>query len=393
MLINVLRDEQPTHVAVAFDVSRQTFRSEEYADYKANRSATPDEFQGQVSLIKEVLGRAARCRSSRTTASRPTTSSRTLTTQALAEDYRGPDLHRVTATPSSWSPTSTTVLYPMRGRLRADADDPGRGRGEVRRAAASATPTSPRWWARPRTTCPACPGSGPRPPPSGSASTAASTERRRPRRRDQGQGGGVPARAPRRRASATGGSTQLVRDLDAAADARATSRVQHWDREAGAHGLRRAGVPGAARPALRDPRVARGGGRRPGFDLDGDPCSSPASVAGWLDDACRRPAAASASHVVGPWARGHRRRAAPWPSPRPMAPRPTSTSPTLDPDGRRGGRGLAGRPDRAQGAARRQGPDAGPRGAGLAARRARPATPPWRPTWPGRTSAPTTWPT
>ena len=32
MLINVLRDEQPTHVAVAFDVSRQTFRSEEYAE-------------------------------------------------------------------------------------------------------------------------------------------------------------------------------------------------------------------------------------------------------------------------------------------------------------------------------------------------------------------------
>ncbi|MGC4154942.1 MAG: DNA polymerase I, partial [Propionicimonas sp.] len=55
MLINVLRDEQPTHLAVAFDVSRQTFRSEEYADYKANRSASPAEFKGQVDLIKEVL--------------------------------------------------------------------------------------------------------------------------------------------------------------------------------------------------------------------------------------------------------------------------------------------------------------------------------------------------
>ena len=55
MLINVLRDEQPTHLAVAFDVSRKTFRSESYADYKANRSKSPDEFQGQVSLIKEVL--------------------------------------------------------------------------------------------------------------------------------------------------------------------------------------------------------------------------------------------------------------------------------------------------------------------------------------------------
>jgi len=55
MLINVLRDEQPTHVGVAFDVSRQTFRSEAYADYKANRSKSPDEFRGQVDLVKEVL--------------------------------------------------------------------------------------------------------------------------------------------------------------------------------------------------------------------------------------------------------------------------------------------------------------------------------------------------
>ncbi|MGC3954217.1 MAG: DNA polymerase I [Propionicimonas sp.] len=55
MLINVLRDEQPTHLAVAFDVSRHTFRSEEYTDYKANRSASPEEFKGQVDLIKEVL--------------------------------------------------------------------------------------------------------------------------------------------------------------------------------------------------------------------------------------------------------------------------------------------------------------------------------------------------
>ena len=55
MLINVLRDEEPTHVAVAFDVSRQTFRSELFADYKANRSASPADFKGQVELVKEVL--------------------------------------------------------------------------------------------------------------------------------------------------------------------------------------------------------------------------------------------------------------------------------------------------------------------------------------------------
>ena len=55
MLINVLRDEQPTHIAVAFDVGRKTFRSEMYTEYKAGRSETPTDFRGQVSLIKEVL--------------------------------------------------------------------------------------------------------------------------------------------------------------------------------------------------------------------------------------------------------------------------------------------------------------------------------------------------
>ncbi|ROP45425.1 DNA polymerase I [Pseudokineococcus lusitanus] len=55
MLINVLRDEAPTHVAVAFDVSRQTFRAAEYAEYKAGRAKTPTEFAGQVPLVKEVL--------------------------------------------------------------------------------------------------------------------------------------------------------------------------------------------------------------------------------------------------------------------------------------------------------------------------------------------------
>nr|WP_276612202.1 DNA polymerase I [Kineococcus vitellinus] len=55
MLINVLRDEEPTHLAVAFDISRSTFRTEAYSDYKANRLKSPDEFRGQVELVKEVL--------------------------------------------------------------------------------------------------------------------------------------------------------------------------------------------------------------------------------------------------------------------------------------------------------------------------------------------------
>jgi DNA polymerase-1 len=55
MLINVLRDEAPTHVGVAFDVSRKTFRNEIYSEYKATRSESPSEFRGQVDLVKEVL--------------------------------------------------------------------------------------------------------------------------------------------------------------------------------------------------------------------------------------------------------------------------------------------------------------------------------------------------
>ncbi|NMN95110.1 DNA polymerase I [Nocardiaceae bacterium YC2-7] len=56
MLINILRDEGPTHIAAAFDVSRQTFRAEAFPEYKANRSRPPDEFKGQVELTKDVLG-------------------------------------------------------------------------------------------------------------------------------------------------------------------------------------------------------------------------------------------------------------------------------------------------------------------------------------------------
>ena len=56
MLINALRDESPTHVAVAFDLSRSTFRSAEFPEYKAGRSKTPDEFGAQLPLINQVLG-------------------------------------------------------------------------------------------------------------------------------------------------------------------------------------------------------------------------------------------------------------------------------------------------------------------------------------------------
>ncbi|QTX04644.1 DNA polymerase I [Agromyces archimandritae] len=55
MFINLLRNEKPTHVAVAFDISRHSFRTREYAEYKGTRGQTPPEFIGQVPLLQEAL--------------------------------------------------------------------------------------------------------------------------------------------------------------------------------------------------------------------------------------------------------------------------------------------------------------------------------------------------
>ena len=55
MLISLIKEEKPTHIAVAFDVSRKTFRSEIFPEYKANRSKTPDEFRSQMSYLHELV--------------------------------------------------------------------------------------------------------------------------------------------------------------------------------------------------------------------------------------------------------------------------------------------------------------------------------------------------
>lgn len=55
MLLSLLSSEKPTHVAVAFDVSRNTFRSEIFPEYKANRTKTPDEFRSQMSYLHELV--------------------------------------------------------------------------------------------------------------------------------------------------------------------------------------------------------------------------------------------------------------------------------------------------------------------------------------------------
>ena len=55
MLTNLIAQEKPTHIAVAFDVSRKTFRTEMFPEYKATRASTPDEFRSQMSYINELV--------------------------------------------------------------------------------------------------------------------------------------------------------------------------------------------------------------------------------------------------------------------------------------------------------------------------------------------------
>ncbi|MEV5984197.1 DNA polymerase I [Streptomyces sp. NPDC052051] len=113
MLANTLRDEAPTHFAVAFDVSRKTWRSAEFAEYKANRSKTPDEFKGQVELIGELLD-AMRAPRFAVEGFEADDVIATLATQAEAEGF---DVLIVTGDRDSFQLVTehTTVLYPTKG--------------------------------------------------------------------------------------------------------------------------------------------------------------------------------------------------------------------------------------------------------------------------------------
>ncbi|OFK68496.1 DNA polymerase I [Corynebacterium sp. HMSC076G08] len=112
MLANILTEEKPDFVAVAFDVGRKTFRTEMFPEYKAQREAAPEEFRGQVELIREVLDTLGI-----TTLSRDNFEAddivATLSTQAGA-DY---ETFLVTGDRDYLQlvDDSTTVLYPMRG--------------------------------------------------------------------------------------------------------------------------------------------------------------------------------------------------------------------------------------------------------------------------------------
>ncbi len=113
MLINVLRDEAPTHIAVAFDVSRHTFRTDEFPEYKATRSASPAEFKGQVEWVKGVLGALGIAELS-VEGFEADDIIATLTSQARAQDFV---VDIVTGDRDAFQlvDPDVTVLYPKRG--------------------------------------------------------------------------------------------------------------------------------------------------------------------------------------------------------------------------------------------------------------------------------------
>ncbi|MFZ2304900.1 MAG: DNA polymerase I [Streptococcus suis] len=55
MLDHMMKRIEPTHILVAFDAGKTTFRTEMFADYKAGRAKTPDEFREQFPFIRQML--------------------------------------------------------------------------------------------------------------------------------------------------------------------------------------------------------------------------------------------------------------------------------------------------------------------------------------------------
>ncbi len=113
MLINLIKDQQPSHVAVAFDLDTPTFRSEEYTEYKGGRSKTPEEFHGQVDLIIKVM-EAMRIPTISMDGYEADDILATLATQAASADW---DVQVVSGDRDAFQLVNdrVTVLYPKQG--------------------------------------------------------------------------------------------------------------------------------------------------------------------------------------------------------------------------------------------------------------------------------------
>ena len=113
MLATLLHDEQPTHVAVAFDIGRTTFRTEMFPDYKAQRDETPPEFISQIPILKNLLTALGI-----TTIEKPNyEADDIIATLATTAQPLGFETLIVTGDRDSLQlvNNTTTVLYPMKG--------------------------------------------------------------------------------------------------------------------------------------------------------------------------------------------------------------------------------------------------------------------------------------
>lgn len=122
MLLNILQQEQPTHLAVAFDLSRHSFRTDEYPEYKGTRGETPPEFNGQTELLQEALAAM-----NITTLTRENYEAddliASMADQASADGY---EVFVVSGDRDTFQliTDSTTILYPVKGVLNlARMDD------------------------------------------------------------------------------------------------------------------------------------------------------------------------------------------------------------------------------------------------------------------------------
>ncbi len=115
MLLTLLENEKPTHVCVTFDVSRESFRTKEYPEYKGTRGETPEEFIGQTELLVEALA-----------AMRITSVSRDgyeaddlIASLARQGEQAGFDVLIVSGDRDTFQLISdqTTILYPVKGVL------------------------------------------------------------------------------------------------------------------------------------------------------------------------------------------------------------------------------------------------------------------------------------
>lgn len=171
MIINVVASEEPTHVAVAFDLPGGTFRDRIYDQYKAGREVTPPEFVGQIALIQQVLDALGGV------------------AWFTVEDYEADDIIATFAARAEADGREALIVSSDRDAIQLVTDNvtllqPVKGVTEMRRMTPSAVeekygipperyPDMAAWWAsRPTTSQGGCPESGPRPQPSGSSPTA-----------------------------------------------------------------------------------------------------------------------------------------------------------------------------------------------------------------------------